>query len=260
MWKYIYDNYLDDYDYFVMGGTDYYVIVENLRAYLESEAIATANPKVPLYLGRRFAEEGDVERQFNSGGPSYILNKKALSLFVTNIEDKACRPNLRGSYEDVMIATCLKLMSNGEVLPYDTRDSEQRERFHPFTPGLMVDQPVGDANTLKQQDRKKQDWFVAYSSVWGLKGGRDTHSPYSISWHYTTPPVLKFMEALLYGCRAIDNSRTYKTDTESVDNPIRPRLTRRSDADMERLKELRNSIAARKEKVDEVTSRFKRFN
>ena len=82
---------MDDYDYFVIGGTDYYVIVENLRAYLESEALVKANEEVPLYLGRRFAEGGNFNKQFNSGGPSYILNKKALKLFVDNIEKEECR-------------------------------------------------------------------------------------------------------------------------------------------------------------------------
>eukprot|EP00729_Bicosta_minor_P003000 gene3000-2472_t len=107
-WKYIHDNYLNDYDYFVFGGTDYYVIVENLRYYLESEEMVAANSEQPLYLGRRFAEGGNVGKQFNSGGPSYILNQKALRLFVDNIETQNCRPGLVGPWEDVMIANCLK--------------------------------------------------------------------------------------------------------------------------------------------------------
>ena len=33
---YVHDNYLDDYDYFWLGGDDFYLIVENLVNYLAS--------------------------------------------------------------------------------------------------------------------------------------------------------------------------------------------------------------------------------
>ena len=42
MWSYIYDNYYDKYDWFHIGGDDYYLLVENLKLYLESEEIRTA--------------------------------------------------------------------------------------------------------------------------------------------------------------------------------------------------------------------------
>lgn len=77
MWSFVYDNYYDDFDWFHMGGDDMYVIVENLRLYLESDHIqmAATAPSVtetdsddenengqlrqmPLYLGRKFALEG----------------------------------------------------------------------------------------------------------------------------------------------------------------------------------------------------------
>ena len=42
MWSYIYDNYYERYDWFHIGGDDMYLLVENLRLYLESEEILTA--------------------------------------------------------------------------------------------------------------------------------------------------------------------------------------------------------------------------
>ena len=44
IWGYIYDNYMDDYDFFWLGGDDYYMIVENMVNYLatldQSQALA----------------------------------------------------------------------------------------------------------------------------------------------------------------------------------------------------------------------------
>ena len=87
MWSYVYDNYYDKYDYFHSGGDDVYLIVENMRQYLESEEIQLASNggdylpdgseeyQTPLYLGRRYALGGNRDNIFNSGGPGYTMNK-----------------------------------------------------------------------------------------------------------------------------------------------------------------------------------------
>ena len=36
----------------------------------------------------------------------------------------------------VNIANCLRISNN--IIPHDTRDAKQRERFHPFTPGILL--------------------------------------------------------------------------------------------------------------------------
>lgn len=203
-WKYVHSQYVRDYDYFVFGGTDYYIAVENLRYYLQSEKLQAANEKTPLYLGRRLAEGGNMAKQFNSGGPSYVLNKLALGLFVSHIEEPACVPGLVGPWEDVMISKCLRESSNGAVLPYDTRDDKGRERFHPFTPGSHFNQRVENVTALKASG-KKPGWFTSYSA-WGLKTGYETHAPFSIGWHYIKPSYMHWMDKMLYGCRRLTAS------------------------------------------------------
>ena len=86
MWAYIYDNYYEQFDWFHMGGDDMWLIVENLRMYLESEEIQTAanggikpslhewqdqRPKsqVPLYLGLTVAHGAVWTDLINIGGP-----------------------------------------------------------------------------------------------------------------------------------------------------------------------------------------------
>jgi glycoprotein-N-acetylgalactosamine 3-beta-galactosyltransferase len=95
MWSYIYDNYYEKYDWFHIGGDDLFLIIENLRFYLESEEIKTAanggeylpdgteTAQTPLLLGRRFAYMGDLNDIFDSGGSGYTMNKAALKLLVT---------------------------------------------------------------------------------------------------------------------------------------------------------------------------------
>lgn len=95
MWSYIYDNYYEKYDWFHIGGDDLFLLIENLRYYLESEEIKTAanggvylpdgteTTQTPLLLGRRFAYMGDLNEIFDSGGSGYTMNKAALKLLVT---------------------------------------------------------------------------------------------------------------------------------------------------------------------------------
>jgi hypothetical protein len=71
-----------------------FLLVENLRYYLESEEIRTAanggidlphgneTKQTPLLLGRRFAYMGDMKNIFDSGGSGYTMNKAALKTLV----------------------------------------------------------------------------------------------------------------------------------------------------------------------------------
>ena len=46
---YIYQNHLNDFDYFMKADDDTFVIVENLR-----HMVRSYNPDEPFYMGRRF--------------------------------------------------------------------------------------------------------------------------------------------------------------------------------------------------------------
>ncbi|CAN0346077.1 unnamed protein product, partial [Ectocarpus fasciculatus] len=136
IWKYINFHYKDDFDWFVLGGDDLFLIVENLRKYLLSEEIKRAAGGLgnggpnPMYLGRRFRFIGE-NRIYNNGGPSYVLNQASVGLLASHLDDDACQPHAAKHWEDILVASCLK--KNG-VEAFDTRDALGRERFHPFTP------------------------------------------------------------------------------------------------------------------------------
>lgn len=76
IWAFIYDNYMNDYDYFWLGGDDYYLIVENLVKFLgtinrsDNEARLIAH-QIPHRWGI-----------FCGGGAGYVLNRMAVKRFV----------------------------------------------------------------------------------------------------------------------------------------------------------------------------------
>lgn len=144
MWSYIYDNYYEKYDWFHIGGDDLYLIVENLRLYLESEEIQTAqnggiflpngdeNVQTPLFLGRRFAYMGDMNDIFNSGGSGYTMNKAALKTLVVKGFPNYF-PHAHTFSEDTMAARVFRKFG---VFPYDTKDENGSERYMPFMVSL----------------------------------------------------------------------------------------------------------------------------
>jgi len=197
-WSYVYDNYYEMYDWFHIGGDDLYVLVENLRLYLESEEIQLAanggkvlpntppTSQYPLFLGRRFKEQGNEQRIFNSGGSGYTLNKAALKSLVVDGMPK-CMPHHKTFAEDVMVAACLR--NQFKVFPYDTKDEDGGERYMPFMPAHHLTYEIPEGPT--------DDWYAKYSI--DIKEGLDHCALNSVAFHYIKPKLMKRMHAILYG-------------------------------------------------------------
>lgn len=193
IWKYINFHYKDDYDWFILGGDDIFLIVENLRKYLLSDDIRTAAGGLanggtnPMYLGRRFKANGNPDRVFNSGGAAYALNQASLGLLASHLDDEKCEAHRKCSWEDVQVATCLKLHG---VDAFDTRDAMGRERFHPFTPAAHL------AFVTPKEPQK--EWYINYSI--DLKFGRECCSRNSLSFHYIDENLMRRLFHLVYSC------------------------------------------------------------
>lgn len=112
IWKYVHYSYLEEFDWFFIGGDDLFIIPSNLRSYLVG-----LNTTGPQFVGRRFQIPGG--QLFNSGGAGYGLNRAALKLLVAHLDSAACHPSQRVFAEDVNVAHCLATQG---VLPVDTRD------------------------------------------------------------------------------------------------------------------------------------------
>ena len=195
--SYVYDNYYQDFDWFHIGGDDMYLLVENLRLYLESEEIQTAQnggvylpfgnetEQVPMFLGRRFAYQGDRNDIFNSGGSGYTLNKAALKTLVVQGLPKVM-PHAKTAAEDCMVARALR--KHG-IFPYETKDENGGERYMPFMPGAHY-------NYVMPKDPSK-DWYAKYSI--DIKFGLDHCAGKSVAFHYAKKDAKKRLHAILYG-------------------------------------------------------------
>ncbi|KAL5019849.1 hypothetical protein ScPMuIL_002741 [Solemya velum] len=124
--RHIYDNYVDEYHWFLKADDDSYIVMENLRYLLTHH-----DHQEPTYMGyhfRMFMEQG-----YMSGGAGYVMSRKALRMFIEegiNHKDESICPT-DGQDEDVNVGRCLEAIG---VPPYTTTDRLMKETFHPAGP------------------------------------------------------------------------------------------------------------------------------
>ena len=196
MWSYVYDHYYENYDWFHIGGDDLYLIVDNLRYYLESEEIKTAanggiflpsdneTKQVPLYLGCRHNRKGIPNDLYNAGGSGYTLNKAALKTLVLNGLPRYFQ-NERTSTEDVVIAWVFRRLG---VVPYPTKDNTGGERYNPLSPGTHY---------RYRMTNHKRDWYRKYAL--DLQFGLNHSATHSVAFHYIRSDDMYRLHALFYG-------------------------------------------------------------
>lgn len=190
MWKYAYDHFLQDYDYFYISGDDVYLMVDNFRAYLQelSEEEDTNNATTtspPCHFGSWLPK-----RDMIAGGPGHTLNRAALQQWMESTSDfgwSRCYATLRDSKEDWLTSRCMKLMGiPGDAT--DTRDFDTGEqRFHDACPATLY-QFRADPNSRAYFKRQAHAWESQplpsnVSRVVGPKHGLDAAAKYSISFH-----------------------------------------------------------------------------
>jgi hypothetical protein len=100
---FMYDNYIDEYDYFYVCGDDGYIIVENLRNYIHLlESIEGGRDTRPLYFGHQVPLDDFI---MNGGGAGYALNRLVLQRFVLEALP-ACLVDEEVAIEDVYVGKC----------------------------------------------------------------------------------------------------------------------------------------------------------
>lgn len=122
--RYVFENHVNDADWFLKADDDTYVIMENLRYFLSSY-----NTEDPIYFGHIF--KAIVKGGYPSGGAGYILSKEALKRLGGPQGKNTSLCNTDGGAEDVQIGKC---MTNLGVKLLPTVDVLGRSRFHCFGP------------------------------------------------------------------------------------------------------------------------------
>ena len=167
-----------------------YVLVENLRLYLESEEIATASNggEQPLLLGQIFHQNFYSSATYVTGGGGYTLNKAALKMLVASFPN--CAPHDVTSVEDVLVTQCLQ---KGGIEPYRTTDETGAERYNHIKPEVEFN-----------FDPKKHPFFW-YSYFSGNKNiGPERVVKRAVSFHLkdskpTVENMMRRVHAILYG-------------------------------------------------------------
>ncbi|CAB3359215.1 Hypothetical predicted protein [Cloeon dipterum] len=194
--NYIFDNYINDYDWFLKADDDSYVLVDNLR-----KLLLPYDPNDPDYFGFHF--KTIVPRGYMSGGAGYALSREAVKRLVTRAfagEITKCPNQTADGSEDADLGRCLDY---AEVYPGDSRDEKGHFRFYPFV-----------AENYVHPDLSEREWWYWYFIKWPHKGGADCCSKHPITFHYMTPHHLYMMEHLVY------NQVMFSvTDVMAAENP-----------------------------------------
>lgn len=174
--KYAYEHYIDDFDWFLKADDDSYIIMENLRLMLSQY-----NSSDSLLLGNRYAgnDEG-----YMAGG-SYILSKKALRKFVENLmpNETICNPG-SGS-EDKEMERCLA----HEAILVDCRDEFKQKRFFPNRDGIL---------RYVEGNFDPEDFFTQFQYYDAAQASLNCCSANPIGFHYIKPPSMYSLECYIY--------------------------------------------------------------
>ncbi|RXG54729.1 Chondroitin sulfate synthase 1 [Armadillidium vulgare] len=109
MIKYMYDNFINDYEYFMRADDDVYVRTDRLEKFLKS-----VNSSKPHYIGQAGRGNQDEfghlalsnKENFCMGGPGMIFSRETIKKMAPNI--RSCIKNLRSTHEDVEIGRCVQ--------------------------------------------------------------------------------------------------------------------------------------------------------
>lgn len=109
MLKYMHDNFIDQYEWFLRSDDDVYIRTGKLEAFLR-----TLNSSDDLYIGQAGTgiqeEKGKLdlghEDNFCMGGPSAVISASTLRKVAPYLEH--CLENLVTFHEDVEVGRCIK--------------------------------------------------------------------------------------------------------------------------------------------------------
>lgn len=198
IWGYVGQHYLNDYDYFHLGGDDMYVIVDNLRWFLRSLE-SQRKPDDPLFVGQWVKQKRGPAV---TGGPGYTLSRAALARYVSS-SLHSCWNHVKASYEDRLMSLC---MHNLGIYPADSRDPATGEQlYHDVDPNQLPGSRPGTGKSASFHSRGLAYWQTLPhphfpNRTVGPLLGMHSAGRYSVSFHHVGSDVehLARIHAILY--------------------------------------------------------------
>jgi glycoprotein-N-acetylgalactosamine 3-beta-galactosyltransferase len=191
MWQYVHEHYLDDFEFFHIGGDDMFVIADNLRY-----ATSLEDSSQPLYMGAAMVDHLMPRKRYCGGGAGYTLSREALKRMVENeFGYIRCNPEKTRPDEDKLIATCLRLRV---AKCTHNMDEKNETRYHHY-----------DAQFHARWDRRRPvnwDWrhLLKWHNIIAYKERLEGISETSATFHLIRDSIyrdrgLRRYHALLYG-------------------------------------------------------------
>ncbi|XP_037269215.2 glycoprotein-N-acetylgalactosamine 3-beta-galactosyltransferase 1 [Rhipicephalus microplus] len=178
----LYNNHINDYDWFYKADDDTYVVIENLRYFLLDK-----DPTRALYFGYPFRMH--IPNGYTSGGSGYVLSRGALLRLVEQgMMQGKCRSDGAGS-EDAELGRCLMKVG---VSPGDTRDALGRDRFFPLR-----------LEHYFWQDTLPLHWWIWRYAKYPVRPGWNCCSDTAVAFHYTKPDMMYVYEFFVYHVRVL---------------------------------------------------------
>ena len=240
--KYVWDTFYSSnstsnnstqYEWIIKADDDSYIILENLRAFLNSPEVQTKHRRgepliygrifawptfenlnrLPGYFSRRDTQNHDFGRRFldkvnrsdtlkyHSGGAAYVMNKEYVRILLNTFQS---HDTLRGIPDEDM-AVGINMLYQG-VHPQPTRDEHGLERFHPEPPDSMYHLYNATSKWL----------YDFHDLVGGIDYGPQCCSPTSISFHHLKPLVMRMMDYQLYKCQEERTERRKRFTIEPI--------------------------------------------
>ncbi|KAG1713291.1 hypothetical protein DVH05_001011 [Phytophthora capsici] len=216
----------DHFDWVFKCDDDTFLLMENLKTYLNSPEIRAISEE-PTILGHRMTlqwwemqrlfepfEDHDPEHVaamlqvrketrddggllYTPGGGGYAMNWAYLKKLEAAFDEPYCLPN-EVVPDDWAISFCMRHLG---VIPLDTRDAEKRERFHQYDPNDLYTRPYDleayDHN-LFTSIYQENNWFSDHNGI-GWQNGKNCCAPDTISFHYVKPPLMELFYEYYYG-------------------------------------------------------------
>ena len=139
--------------------------MENLR-----QILYQFNPNTSIIIGHKYAVEKVKDGYLAGGG--YILSRKAVEKFVTNLHSKKCREDDGGS-EDFEMGICLQ----ENALFIDGHDEFGEKQFF----------PVGVTDHMSYNKLDYNYWYVKNQWYNSTQGGLKCCSKFIACMHYIEP-------------------------------------------------------------------------